>query len=242
MKLIRPTLFLVAIALLFSACSYQNIFENKQQNSIMDLLTTDSTYQHIITVDDKLSVSVWNHDNMSIGSLFGIYNSNEVYGKWVLVDAAGFIMVPKIGRVRLGGLTCVEAADTLASLYSEMLVDPNLVVKVLNRGVTILGEVRTPGKYILEKESNTLTEIIGNAQGFEFYAEKKKIQLIRNNKSYQIDLTKLMGNHYQILVQSADVINVPTRRGKSIDKKAPTLIPFASALTALAVIVSVVLK
>jgi polysaccharide export outer membrane protein len=242
MKLIRPTLFLVAIALLFSACSYQNIFENKQQNSIMDLLTTDSTYQHIITVDDKLSVSVWNHDNMSIGSLFGIYNSNEVYGKWVLVDAAGFIMVPKIGRVRLGGLTCVEAADTLASLYSEMLVDPNLVVKVLNRGVTILGEVRTPGKYILEKESNTLTEIIGNAQGFEFYAEKKKIQLIRNNKSYQIDLTKLMGNHYQILVQSGDVINVPTRRGKSIDKKAPTLIPFASALTALAVIVSVVLK
>jgi polysaccharide export outer membrane protein len=242
MKYFRPTLFLVAIALLFSSCSFQNIFENKQQNNITDLLTTDSTYQHVITVDNKLSVSVWNHDNMSIGSLFGIYNSNEVYGKWVLVDAAGYIMVPKIGRVRLGGLTCVEAADTLASLYSKILVDPNLVVKVLNRDVTILGEVRTPGKYVLEKQKNTLSEIIGNAQGFEFYANKKKVQLIRNNKSYQIDFTKLVDNNYQILVQAGDVINVPTRRGKSIDKKAPTLIPFASALTALAVIASVILK
>ncbi|NQX99463.1 MAG: polysaccharide export protein [Flavobacteriales bacterium] len=241
MKKNRP-LFLILLVVLSTSCSYQNIFENKQQNDLKDLITKDSTYQHIITVDDKLSVSVWNHDNMSIGSLFGIYSSNQVYGKWVLVDAAGYIMVPKIGRVRLGGLTCLEAADTLATLYSEILVDPNLVVKVLNRDVTILGEVRTPGKYILEKEGNTLTEIIGNAQGFEFYADKKKIQLIRNNKSYRIDFTKLMDNNYQILVQAGDVINVPTRRGKSIDKKAPTLIPFASALTALAVIVSVITR
>jgi polysaccharide export outer membrane protein len=160
----------------------------------------------------------------------------------VLVDAAGYTMLPKLGKVRLGGLTCVEAADTLANLYSAFLVDPILVVKVLNRDVTILGEVRTPGKYILEKESNTLTEIIGNAQGFEFYADKKKVQLIRNNKSYQIDFTKLQDNNYQILVQAGDVINVPTRRGKAIDKKAPTLIPFASAITALAVIASIVLK
>tara|TARA_B100000809_G_scaffold185304_1_gene183385 strand:- start:7188 stop:7916 length:729 start_codon:yes stop_codon:yes gene_type:complete len=242
MKHIRPTFFLVAIALLFSSCAYQNIFENEQTNSLQDLLTIDSTHQHRINVDDKISVSVWNHDNMSIGSLFGIHNSNQVYGKWVMVDAAGYIMVPKIGKVRLGGLTCLEAADTLVSIYSTILVDPNLVVKVLNRDVTILGEVRSPGKYILEKESNTLTEIIGSAQGLEFYADKKKIQLIRNNKSYQIDFTKLVDNNYQILVQAGDVINVHARRGKSIDKKAPTLIPFASALTALAVIVSIISK
>ena len=87
-----------------------------------------------------------------------------------------------------------------------------------------------------------MTEIIGFAQGFEFYADKKKIQLIRNNKSYIIDFTRLINNNYQILIQAGDVINIPTRIGKSIDKKAPTLIPFASALTAIALIVSVVLN
>ena len=242
MKKFRPTPFLITIALFVSSCAYQNILESDNQNDISELLTINSNYQYRIKVDDKLSISIWNHDNMSIGSLFGIYNSNEVYGKWVMVDAAGYIMVPKFGRIRLIGLTCVEAADALASLYSEILVDPNLVVKVLNRDVTILGEVRTPGKYIIEKQRNTLTEIIGFAQGFEFYADKKKVQLIRNNKSYIIDFTRLINNNYQILIQAGDVINIPTRIGKSIDKKAPTLIPFASALTALALIFSVVLN
>ena len=242
MKHLRPIIILLLGTSLITSCSYQNIFSNKQQNDLTELLTKDTTYQHKITVDDKLSISVWNHDNMSIGSLFGIYNSNEVYGKWVLVDAVGYAMLPKLGKVRLGGLTCVEAADTLTALYSDFLVDPILVVKVLNRDVTILGEVRTPGKYILEKESNTLTEIIGSAQGFEFYADKKNIQLIRNNKSYRIDFTKLHNNNYQILVQAGDVINIPTRRGKAIDKKAPTLIPFASALTAVAVLVTLIIR
>lgn len=241
MKIFRPTFLIIAIAMLMSSCSYQNILSSQQENDINELLRIDTVYEHHISVDDKLSVSVWNHDNMSIGSLFGIYNSNEVYGKWVLVDAEGYAMMPKIGRVRLGGLTCVEAADQLTQQYAEILVDPILVVKVLNRDVTILGEVRTPGKYILEKEKNTITEILGNAQGFEFYADKKNIQLIRNNKSYRIDFTKLVDNNYQLLIQSGDVINVPTKRGKAIDKKAPTLIPFASALTALAVIASIIL-
>tara|TARA_B110000093_G_scaffold36498_1_gene38159 strand:+ start:289 stop:1002 length:714 start_codon:yes stop_codon:yes gene_type:complete len=237
MKNFSLTLFSATIALLFSSCAFQNIFESNNQNDITELLTLDSTYQYKIRVDDKLSISVWNHDNISIG---GIYNSNGVSGKWVMVDATGCVMVPKIRKVSLVGLTCIEAADTLASLYSEILVEPNLVVKVLNRDVTILGEVRNPGKYIIEKQRNTLTEIIGTAQGFEFYAEKKKVQLIRNNNSYQIDFTTLMNNNYQILVQAGDVINVPARRGKSIDKKTPILI---SALTALAaVIVSVGIK
>ena len=239
MKNFIPTLFLI-VTVLLNSCAYQNIFENTQENNIKDLITIDSAYQHTIAVDDKLSVSVWNHDNMSIGSLFGMYNSNEVYGKWELVDAAGYIMVPKIGRVRLEGYTCTEAADTLASLYAKILVDPNLVVRVLNREVTILGEVRAPGKYLLEKERNTLTEIIGNAQGFEFYADKENVQLIRNNKSYQINFTKLMDNNYQILVQAGDVINVPAGTGKAIDKRAPTLIPIISALTALLLIVSLI--
>tara|TARA_B100000809_G_C15007194_1_gene483666 strand:- start:443 stop:976 length:534 start_codon:yes stop_codon:yes gene_type:complete len=174
--------------LLFSFCAYQNIFENEQKKDIKDLLTLDSTYQHIITVDDKISISVWNHDNMIIGSLFGIYNSNQVYGKWVMVDVAGCIMVPKMGKVRVAGLTCLESADTLSSIDAEILVDPNLVVKVLNREVTVLGEVRSPGKYLLQKEENTLTEIIGNSQGFDFYADKKQIQLIRNNKIIKLTL------------------------------------------------------
>ncbi len=240
MRYLRPLFLLIAFAILLTSCSFQNIFVTDKHNDLTELLRMDTVYEHRIDVDDKLTISVWNHDNMSIGSLFGIYSSNQVYGRWIMVDARGDAVLPKIGRIRLAGLTTKEAGDKLSKRYADMLVEPIIVVKVLNRDVTILGEVRSPGKYILEKEKNTLIGIIGDAQGFNFYADKECVQLIRNNKSYKIDFTKLMHNNYQILVQSGDVIHIPSRRGKAIDKKAPTLIPFASVLTALAVVLSII--
>lgn len=238
--MIRITHIISALLLviMFSSCAYQNIFTTEDYADLSELMRKDSSYQHLIDTDDKLSVSVWNHQNLSIGSVFGIHNSNEVYGHWILVDAEGNVLLPKLGKVQLKGLTTMEASDTLSTLYSEMLVDPIIVVKVQNREVSILGEVRTPGKYLLEKEQNTLTEIIALAQGFDFYADKEQIELIRNNKCYKIDYTVLQNNDYQIIVQSGDVINVPTRRGKMIDKRSPTLIAFASAITAIAVLIS----
>lgn len=239
MKLAR-IIIVVSSVFLFASCAYQNIFTTDRSNSLDELMRVDTTYEHLIGVDDKLSVSVWNHENMSIGSVFGIYNSNEVYGRWVLIDVNGDAMLPKIGKVKLKGLSVVQAADTLSQLYSKMLVDPIIVVKIQNREISILGEVRTPGKYILEKETNTLTDIIASAQGFEFYADKKNVLLLRNNKSYKIDFTVLENNNYQIVVQDGDVISVPSRGGKMVDKRAPTLIAFASAITAIAVLVSLI--
>lgn len=231
-------IFVALTVLLFSSCAYQNIFTTDDYADLSELMRKDTIYEHIIDTDDKLSVSVWNHQNLSIGSVFGIHNSNEVYGHWILVDSKGDVMLPKLGRVHLGGLTTMEASDTLSILYSKILVTPIIVVKVQNREVSVLGEVRTPGKYTLEKEENTLTEIIALAQGFDFYADKEQIELIRDNKCYKIDYTVLQNNDYQIIVQNGDVINVPTRRGKMVDKRSPTLIAFASAITAIAVLIS----
>lgn len=240
MKSIFKYIVFVMIAGACSSCSYQNIFSTDRSNDLGELMRVDTSYQHVIGVDDKLSVSVWNHENMSIGSVFGIYNSNEVYGRWIMVDVNGDAMLPNLGKVHLEGLTVVDASDTLSVLYSKMLVNPIIVVKIQNREVSILGEVRTPGKYILEKETNTLTELIANAQGFEFYADKTEILLLRNNKVYKIDFTVLENNNYQIIVQNGDVISVPSRGGKMVDKRAPTLIAFASAITAIAVLISLI--
>jgi polysaccharide export outer membrane protein len=239
MKL-SSVIIVITSMFLFASCSYQNIFSTERVDSLDELLRADTIYQHIIGVDDKLSVSVWNHENLSIGSVFGIYNSNEVYGRWVLLDVNGDAMLPKIGKVNLVGLTREEAADKLSGLYGEMLVNPIIVVRIQNKAISILGEVRTPGKYILEKETNTLTELIASAQGFEFYADKKNILLLRKNKTYKIDLTVLENNNYRIIVKNGDVVSVPSRGGKMVDKRAPTLIAFASAITAIAVLISLI--
>ncbi|NNC95627.1 MAG: polysaccharide export protein [Chitinophagales bacterium] len=226
------------------SCSTQNLFESDRKVTRgSEPKLHHKSHVHLLQPDDKISVSIWNHDDLSIGSVFGIYNSNEVYGKWVLINENGEANLPKIGSVQLAGLTSDEASAKLKSLYAVFIKDPVIVVKVLNRKVTVLGEVKTPGSYLLEKEDHTLIEAIGLAGGMDFYADKKKVKFIRDGQEFILDLTSMEDfETNNIVLQTGDIIYVPTRKGKVIDKKAPTLIPIASVATTLVVIISLFAK
>lgn len=234
------TIALFFMSLLLQGCATQDLFEsNVNRDKVSEVLLVPEAI-HYLKPDDKISVSIWGHDDLSVGSIFGIYSSNEVYGKWVLINQNGEAVLPKLGSVCLYGLTTEGAASILRELYGEFIVKPIIVVKVLNREVTILGEVGTPGNYLLEKESNSLIEIIGRAGGMNFYSNKKEVKLIRNNVEYYFDLTKMEDfSLNNINLQSGDVLYIPSRKGKMIDKKAPTLIPFTSVITTIGLMISI---
>ena len=67
---------------------------------------------------------------------------------------------------------------------------------------------------------------------------KKLIEFNATDKYYQE--MKLM--KYLLDPKAGDVIFVPMRKGKMIDKKAPVIIPFATALTATLVLISFLQK
>ena len=50
--------------------------------------------------------------------------------------------------------------QTLTTLYSRLIVNPVIVLKVPNREVTVLGEVKSPGTLQLEKEYTSLVEVL----------------------------------------------------------------------------------
>lgn len=197
------------------------------------------SYKEVYTIkkDDKLNVSIWNHDDLSIGSIYGVYNSNEVYGKWVLVNENGCIPLPSLGNVKVEGLTIQNVSDTLISLYNKTIQSPIIHVRLLNKEVGVLGEVRKPGNYILEKEKNSILEILSKAEGFDFYANKKRVKLIRkeNNQSneYLLDFRDEYIPYLNTLyLKPGDVVYIESKRGKVLDKKAPTILPLASLITA----------
>ncbi len=181
---------------------------------------------------DKVSVSVWNHDDLSVGSIFSNYNSNEVYGKWILVNSQGDVTLPEIGKVRLVDLTVEEAEKKLSEIYVKLIVEPLVVVKVLNKEITILGEVNQPGKVLLEKDEMTLYEVLGLVGGLGDFADSRSIKLIRNSKEYNIDLTKVSAKEFtSIGIKSSDLIYVPSQKAKPLIQKSPVLVPIASAVT-----------
>lgn len=238
--------FYYLIIILFFSCTTQNLF---QKNNSLGALDEYEPYTHVLKQDDKISLSIWNHDDLSIGSVYGVYNSNEVYGKWVMIDREGYVKLPELGAVKLAGLTVSEAKDTLTKIYGEFIKAPVIELKVLNLKVTILGEVNNPGTFPLDENNNTLIELIGRAGGVGFYSNKKKIKVVRGRietgqaKHYYVDLTNMndvaSGKMY---IYPDDIIYVPTKKGKMLDKKAPTLIPFASVISAMALITTVLLK
>jgi polysaccharide export outer membrane protein len=242
----NPILLLLAVVsfILFS-CSPQNLFVSKVTKSAPDSLFTHYAdgFEHKIKPDDKLTISIWNHDDLSVGSTFGIYNSNEVYGKWVLVDKLGNTMIPVLGKLHVEGMTARELADTLTVFHSTQLVHPIIVVKILNRQVTVLGEVIHPASHVLEKEKYGILEMIGRSGGFDTYADKKHITIVRQvgkeTKKTELDFTKL--SEYEIhnfVVEANDIIYVPTRKAKVFDKRATSIIPFAGLVTAVVVLIS----
>lgn len=240
---IQYFLTLLILPLFFGSCATHNIFQESTRNhNNVETLMLEAENEYHLKTDDKISVSVWNHKEISIGSIFDIYNANEVYGRWVMLDNEGKVVLPKIGQITLGGLTISEAQVKLNGYYSEYIKDSSLVVKVLNREATVLGEVQTPGVYLLEKSQNSILEMIGRAEGMLDYADMRAITLIRNDKKYVIDMSKT--NDIQLAsinVLNGDVIYVPSRKGKVFDKKAPTIIPFATLATSIALVTSVIL-
>jgi len=201
----------------------------------------DATYQYHIRKNDKISISVWGEDDLSVGSSYGIYDSNEVYGKWLMVDANGNIEVPKIGTFCVLDMTIIELKEVLKKSLGKWLVNPVVDIKVLNKEITILGEVRNPQVVKIDKDNNSLLEMIAHCNGFEFYANLKYVKIIRQEGEHvriaNIDLSK-SGDYISknIMLRSGDIVIVPAKNYKEFDRRISIIIPFTSTVTAAAIL------
>ena len=198
----------------------------------------------VLSEGDKITVSIWGHEELSIGSVNSVYTSNEATGKWLVLDPEGKVNLPRIGRIKLQGLTLKEAAYYLEQQYSRMLNNPIINVRVLNHYITVLGEVNKPGRYNLENETISLIEILGKAEGLSDYSQNDKVEVIRiiNDKPVKltIDLTDLASlPQKNITLQPDDVVYIGPTKRKAKDRNLEKATLVASIATGIAVIISV---
>lgn len=240
--------FLLAV-IIFASCHTQNMFVkeyNSKDHSFTaqdSLLYNNENYEYTIRKDDKISISVWGHDDLSVGSTYGIYNSNEVYGKWLMVDAQGSIEVPKFGTMNVEHLTIPQLKSRLKDSLTVLLVNPIVDVKVLNREISLLGEFRDPATVTVDREKNYLLDMIARVGGFDQYANIEAIKVFRqvgpDTHLLSIDLTYNGNYRYKnIPLYPGDIVIVPSKSYKEFDRRISTIIPFTSALTSAAIFMS----
>jgi polysaccharide export outer membrane protein len=145
-------------------------------------------------------------------------SSGESQGGYFVTET-GVLHLPRIGRLKVEGMTHAALTDTLQKLYSEYAKDPIVSVRLMNFRVIVLGEVNRPGQITFSTTNVDIFEAIGKAGDLSQYGRREDVLLIRQSDSMRVarrlDLTKadIIGSEmYQL--QSGDLIYVEANKVK----------------------------
>jgi polysaccharide export outer membrane protein len=109
------------------------------------------------------------------------------------VDADGFVTMPTLGKVSLGGLSLLEAQQKMLDLLQPYLERPAVDMRFLNLKVTVSGEVLRPGLIRFSNQRMTILEALGNAGELTPYANRRNVLVVREIEGqrsfYRLDLT-----------------------------------------------------
>jgi len=120
----------------------------------------------VIGIDDVLSVSVWNEQNVS---------------RKVPVRSDGKISLPLAGEVQAAGRTPLQLEGDVAERLKNYITAPQVTViveEIHSQKYNIMGQVAKPGSYSLT-QANTIMDAIAAAGGFRDFAKQKSIYILR---------------------------------------------------------------
>ncbi len=214
--------YLLAICLLvgFSSCigqrktQYQNYLDK-----VADTSGKESTLftEPVIQKNDLLSIQVYSASirpevdapyNLPQGTAASPTSQNGF-----LVNARGEIEYPRLGTLKVEGLTKTQLVDLIKQKLQGQLTDPSVIVRFANYKVTVLGEVNAPGSFTVPTERLTIFEALGLAGDITEFGKKSKVKVHRENNGQRetgvIDLTSkdLFNSPYYNLQQN-DVVLV----------------------------------
>ena len=220
----RYIIFVIIFNLLFSSCITQRKLEyirdkdskEKSFNTFVledyRLKTNDNLFIHISSIDQENNV--FTNTARQITTTIDPYSASlQSY----TIDKQGYIDLPIIGKILVKDKTVDEVESLIKTAISGILNQPTIYVKLVNRYVTVLGEVRNPGHYTVSQERLSILEALGLAGDVTEYGNRKSVVLLRNeegkNVRVELDLTKsqLLESKYFYLSPNDVVLVKPSR-------------------------------
>ncbi|HTS94246.1 MAG TPA: polysaccharide biosynthesis/export family protein [Stellaceae bacterium] len=104
----------------------------------------------------------------------------------LMVDGAGNVTVPYVGKVHVAGLTAAQAQARIEGRLHEKSIQPQVIVNVATKvadTVIIYGEVKSPGRFPLSLAHERLLDMIAIAGGSPHPSGDLVITLIRGGRA-----------------------------------------------------------
>lgn len=225
-------LLLALVALAFTSCNTKEKVVYFQDLSATEVIATQSIDYLTFQPGDRMTIVVTSSltpdaavsfnlpiVTMQAGSITGQNYSNQM--SYYTVEPNGMIDVPGIGQVVAGGKTRAELTATIqAKLRAGLLNDAIVTINPVNHYVTVLGEVKTPNRFLLNRDNVTLLEVIGMAGDLTIQGDRSNVLVMRSENghvtNYYVDLRSksVMSSPVYYLKQN-DVVYVQPNEVKS---------------------------
>ncbi len=122
-----------------------------------------------------------------------------------LVDNDGNINFPIVGKIHVVGLTKSETEQLITEKirpYLSETENPIVTVRMSSYAISVLGEVNSPGNFIVSREKVNIFEALALAGDMTIYGVRNNVKLIREDASGKKEIHTLDLN-------DANVINSP---------------------------------
>ena len=193
-----------------------------------------------VTADDVRATAPFNQISPYAAS--GTLQSTNPFIPTYAIDANGEIDFPKIGKIKISGLTRTQAMDALRKEVGRFIVDPGISMEVRNFHVTVLGEVTRPGTFTVDNDRMTILEALGQAGDLTIYGRRDNILVVREQdgkkEEFRLDLTKrnTLNSPAYYLTQN-DVVYVEPNGARIQNSKYTTTASLFVSITSLIVTV-----
>ncbi len=201
-------LFLLLLLISVISCKVPGDVVYFQDSKDLEQITSTNSFTPVFKVDDIVSILISASDmdaarpfNLAGGSSVsngGAENGGASSGggstePTYLIDEEGNIDFPVLGRLKIAGLTRIEAKEMIKEKLKIYINDPIVSVRLQNFKITVLGEVSSPGAYTIPNERITIIEALGMAGDLTIKGKRGNVMVIRENEGvntyHRVDLT-----------------------------------------------------
>jgi polysaccharide biosynthesis/export protein len=167
-----------------------SIMAVRTSTKVTRIQKADEVYVRVNSLEEN---ERYNFFNTGISGM-SLMNSQAISLAGHVVDRYGNITFPVVGDIKIEGLTLDEAGKKIQETVAPYINKPTVTVRIINKNVTILGFVRTPGQYEITHERMNVLQAIGRAGDITDYGNRRKVLIIREQENKierkYVDLTK----------------------------------------------------
>lgn len=147
-------------------------------------------------------------------------NTSTSQKQTYIVDKAGDIIFPILGKIHVGGKTTAQVAEELTRRIAEDVEAPYVRVELVNFRIKVMGEVLKPGSYKFDTERVTVLDALAEAGDMTVFGKRDNVTVWREENGvatyHKLNLndSKVITSPYYYLKQN-DVVYVEPGSARS---------------------------